>query len=119
EGSSLEKKLKKHPSLADDSLRNQALLRTQLVQIQENKKRRDEHAEIIASTKSPMLGSSPRLSTTQARTLNEKSSKKIPPTTSQPPGWRVCRPMEGVSPGRRLCRQALGAYIFHFTLEET
>ncbi|GJR11065.1 hypothetical protein Tco_0793717, partial [Tanacetum coccineum] len=32
----------------------------------------------------------PRPSTTQARALNEKSSKKIPPATSQPPGWRVC-----------------------------
>ncbi|GJV06287.1 hypothetical protein Tco_1343943 [Tanacetum coccineum] len=33
-------------------------------------------------------------STTRARTLNEKSNKKIPPATSQPPGWRVCRPVE-------------------------
>nr|GEW70574.1 hypothetical protein [Tanacetum cinerariifolium] len=31
-----------------------------------------------------------RPSTTRARALNEKSNKKIPPTTSQPPGWRVC-----------------------------
>ncbi|GKA72669.1 hypothetical protein Tco_0778885, partial [Tanacetum coccineum] len=36
----------------------------------------------------------PRPSTTQARALNEKSNKKIPPATSQPPGWRVCRPAE-------------------------
>ncbi|GJS67919.1 hypothetical protein Tco_0682484 [Tanacetum coccineum] len=48
----------------------------------------------------------PRPSTTRARTLNEKSNKKIPPATSQPPGWRVCRPaeqcaarQEAVSPG--------------------
>ncbi|GJY46990.1 hypothetical protein Tco_0436053 [Tanacetum coccineum] len=34
----------------------------------------------------------PRPSTTQARALNEKSSKKIPPVTSQPSGWRVCLP---------------------------
>ncbi|GJR13578.1 hypothetical protein Tco_0796230 [Tanacetum coccineum] len=61
----------------------------------------------------------PRPSTTQARALNEKSSKKIPPATSQPPGWRVCRQAEGVPPGRRLCLSALGAHIFHFTLEET
>ncbi|GKC55701.1 hypothetical protein Tco_1083299 [Tanacetum coccineum] len=67
----------------------------------------------------------PRPSTTQARALNKKSSKKIPPATSQPPGWRVCRgwtvcrPAEGVPPGRRLCLPALGAHIFHFTLEET
>ncbi|GJU82855.1 hypothetical protein Tco_1285220 [Tanacetum coccineum] len=33
-------------------------------------------------------------STTRARTLNEKSNKKIPPATSQPLGWRVCRPTE-------------------------
>ncbi|GKC43979.1 hypothetical protein Tco_1061701 [Tanacetum coccineum] len=58
-------------------------------------------------------------STTQARALNEKSNKKIPPATSQSPGWRVCRPTEGVPPGRRLCRPALGAHIFHFTQEET
>ncbi|GKB79566.1 hypothetical protein Tco_0946461 [Tanacetum coccineum] len=36
----------------------------------------------------------PRPSTTRARTLNEKCNKKIPPATSQPPGWRVCRPAE-------------------------
>ncbi|GJX00991.1 hypothetical protein Tco_0184904 [Tanacetum coccineum] len=34
----------------------------------------------------------PRPSTTQARALNKKSSKKIPPATSQPPGWRVSHP---------------------------
>ncbi|GJY16398.1 hypothetical protein Tco_0386820 [Tanacetum coccineum] len=34
----------------------------------------------------------PRPSITQARALNEKSSKKIPPATSQPPGWRVSCP---------------------------
>ncbi|GJS42684.1 hypothetical protein Tco_0567727 [Tanacetum coccineum] len=61
----------------------------------------------------------PRPTTTQARALNEKSNKKIPPATSQPPGWRVCCPTEGVLPGRRLCRPALGAHIFHFTQEET
>nr|GEW15229.1 putative reverse transcriptase domain-containing protein [Tanacetum cinerariifolium] len=37
----------------------------------------------------------PRPSTTRARALNEKSNKKIPSATSQPPGWRVCRPAEG------------------------
>nr|GEU74386.1 reverse transcriptase domain-containing protein [Tanacetum cinerariifolium] len=36
----------------------------------------------------------PRLSTTLASALNEKSNKKIPPATSQPPGWRVCHPAE-------------------------
>ncbi|GKC69176.1 hypothetical protein Tco_1115059 [Tanacetum coccineum] len=41
----------------------------------------------------------PRPSTTRARALNKKSNKKIPPATSQPPGWRVCRPAEGVPPG--------------------
>ncbi|GKA49088.1 hypothetical protein Tco_0742046 [Tanacetum coccineum] len=34
----------------------------------------------------------PRPITTQARALNEKSSKKIPPVTSQPSDWRVCLP---------------------------
>nr|GEV03670.1 hypothetical protein [Tanacetum cinerariifolium] len=61
----------------------------------------------------------PRPSTTRARALSEKSNKKIPPATSQPPGWRVCHPAEGVPPDRRPCRLALGAHIFHFTLEET
>ncbi|GJV03875.1 hypothetical protein Tco_1337444 [Tanacetum coccineum] len=61
----------------------------------------------------------PRPSTTQARALNKKSNKKIPLATSQPPGWRVYRPAEGVPPGRRPCRPALGSHIFHFTLEET
>nr|GEW54425.1 hypothetical protein [Tanacetum cinerariifolium] len=61
----------------------------------------------------------PRPSTTRARALNENSNKKIPPATSQPLGWRVCRPAEGVSLGRRPCHPALGAYVFHFTLEET
>ncbi|GJS56079.1 zinc finger, CCHC-type containing protein [Tanacetum coccineum] len=82
-------------------------------QIQENKKRRDEHAEIISSTKNLVSGSSAEASqrrkksiyssfqdlrlscnedmvkykgqwpsTTQARALNEKSNKKIPPATS-------------------------------------
>ncbi|GKG60042.1 hypothetical protein Tco_0609706 [Tanacetum coccineum] len=27
--------------------------------------------------------------------------------------------LESLPPGRRLCRPALGAHIFHFTLEET
>ncbi|GJT34433.1 hypothetical protein Tco_0924852 [Tanacetum coccineum] len=48
----------------------------------------------------------PRPSITRERVINEKSNKKIPPATSQPLGWRVCRP-------------ALGAYVFHFILEET
>ncbi|GJY17031.1 hypothetical protein Tco_0387453 [Tanacetum coccineum] len=61
----------------------------------------------------------PRPSTTQARALNKKYSKNIPPMTSQLPGWRVCCPTEGVPPGRRLCHPALGAHVFHFTLEET
>ncbi|GJX71297.1 hypothetical protein Tco_0308468 [Tanacetum coccineum] len=61
----------------------------------------------------------PLPSTTRARALNERSNKKIPPATSQPPGWRVCRPAEGMPPGRRLCRPALGAHVCHFTLEET
>ncbi|GKE91804.1 hypothetical protein Tco_1572899 [Tanacetum coccineum] len=118
--------------------------------IQENKKKRDEHAEIISSTKNPVSGSNaeasqrrkksnyssfqdlrsscnedmveyegPQPSTTRARTLNEKSNKKIPPATSQPPGWRVCRPAEGVPPVRKPCRPGLGAHVFHFTLEET
>ncbi|GKA35591.1 reverse transcriptase domain-containing protein [Tanacetum coccineum] len=42
----------------------------------------------------------PRPSTTQARALNEKSNKKIPPATSQPPDWRVCHPV-----GRFAARQ--------------
>ncbi|GJV47454.1 hypothetical protein Tco_1437666 [Tanacetum coccineum] len=61
----------------------------------------------------------PRPSITQARALNEKSSKNIPPATSQPSCWRVCYTAEGVPPDRRLCRPALRAHIFHFTLEET
>ncbi|GKF51376.1 hypothetical protein Tco_0147843, partial [Tanacetum coccineum] len=56
----------------------------------------------------------PRPSTTQAWALNEKINKKIPPATSQPPGWRVCRPTEGVPPGRRLCRP--GSWSSHFLL---
>ncbi|GJR42795.1 hypothetical protein Tco_1310898 [Tanacetum coccineum] len=49
----------------------------------------------------------PRPSTTQARALNEKSNKKIPLATSQPPGRRVYPPAEGVPPGRRPCRPSL------------
>ncbi|GJX50020.1 hypothetical protein Tco_0276865 [Tanacetum coccineum] len=48
----------------------------------------------------------PRPSTTQARALNEKSNQKTPPANSMPPGKRLCCP-------------ALGAHVFHFTLEET
>ncbi|GJZ39129.1 hypothetical protein Tco_0585692 [Tanacetum coccineum] len=41
----------------------------------------------------------PRPSTTRARALNEKSNKKIQPATSQPLGWRVCRPAGGRAAG--------------------
>ncbi|GJY97923.1 hypothetical protein Tco_0514833 [Tanacetum coccineum] len=61
----------------------------------------------------------PRPSTTQTRALNERFNKKISPARTQPPGWSVCRPTESLLPGRRLCRPALGAHVFHFTLEET
>ncbi|GJT42920.1 hypothetical protein Tco_0951635 [Tanacetum coccineum] len=61
----------------------------------------------------------PRPSTTRTRALNERFNKKISPARTQPPGWSVCRPAESLPPGRRLCRPALGAHVFHFTLEET
>ncbi|GJZ52445.1 hypothetical protein Tco_0606960 [Tanacetum coccineum] len=44
----------------------------------------------------------PRPSTTQARALNEKSSKKIPPATSQPPK------LESQLPGRKSVRPTDG-----------
>ncbi|GJS82746.1 hypothetical protein Tco_0749287 [Tanacetum coccineum] len=48
----------------------------------------------------------PQPSTTRIRALNERFNKKISPARTQLPGWSVCRP-------------ALGAHVFHFTLEET
>ncbi|GKG18626.1 hypothetical protein Tco_0372924, partial [Tanacetum coccineum] len=54
----------------------------------------------------------PRTSTTRARALNEKSNKR---SHQRSPS----RPTEGVPPGRKPCRPALGAHVFHFTLEET
>ncbi|GJT68723.1 hypothetical protein Tco_1020203 [Tanacetum coccineum] len=48
----------------------------------------------------------PRPSTTRTRALKERSNKMIPPATTQPPGWRVCRSAE-------VCRPALGAHVFH------
>ncbi|GKA38436.1 hypothetical protein Tco_0730987, partial [Tanacetum coccineum] len=69
EGSLLEKKLKKHPSPADHSLKNEALLGRQPVQIQENKKRRDEHAEIISSTKNLVSGSSAEASQRRKKSI--------------------------------------------------
>ncbi|GKB14351.1 hypothetical protein Tco_0848274 [Tanacetum coccineum] len=186
EGSSLKKKRKKHPSPADDSLKNQALLRRQPILagndalgsssttahawtpgfsfislfqflpfccIEGNAKKQEKkrqtcgdyrkyeesHVRIKCGSISKKKKSNyssfqdlrlsynrdmvkykgPQPSTTQERALNEKSNKKIPPATSQPPDWRVCHSAEGVPPGRRLFRPALGAHVFHFTLEET
>nr|GEU40297.1 reverse transcriptase domain-containing protein [Tanacetum cinerariifolium] len=53
-----------------------------------------------------------RPSTTRARALNEKSNKKIPPMTSQPPDWRVCH-MAGGHVGRGTIIQ-----IFYHGLDE-
>nr|GFA19694.1 hypothetical protein [Tanacetum cinerariifolium] len=81
----------------------------------------------------------PRPSTTRTRALNKRLNKMISPTSTQSPGWRHHRPTKSVPPGGRLCRPAggfvarrealppdgrhccpaLGAHIFHFTLEET
>ncbi|GJR09850.1 hypothetical protein Tco_0792502 [Tanacetum coccineum] len=61
----------------------------------------------------------PQPSTTQTRALNERFNKKISPARTQPPGWSVCPPAESLPPAKRLCRPALGAHVFHFTLEET
>ncbi|GKC66685.1 hypothetical protein Tco_1099283 [Tanacetum coccineum] len=59
-------------------------------------------------------------STTRARTLNEKSNKKIP--TSRPSSARLrdCRPLEQCYARQgKQCHPALGAHDFLFTLEET
>ncbi|GKF36080.1 hypothetical protein Tco_0112838, partial [Tanacetum coccineum] len=54
----------------------------------------------------------PRPSITQARALNEKSNKK---SYQRPPS----RPAGEFAARQKACCPTLGAYVFHFTPEET
>ncbi|GJU84216.1 putative reverse transcriptase domain-containing protein, partial [Tanacetum coccineum] len=61
----------------------------------------------------------PRPSTTLARTLNENPTKRFHQRPLSRPAGESTALQNSVPPGRRPYSLALGAYIFHFTLEET